>query len=120
MMMAPSQEDPVAEGVRAGEGDVARADLKGHDEIEERRAHRHERQEDHRRAMHREELVVALRADQIIVRLGELGANDQRLDPTEQQEKEGCEAIQHPDAFVVDRGDPAPNAGCRLGNWLHH
>src|SRR5207244_4704393 len=56
------QEDPVAEGVESRERDVARADLERDDEVEERGRQRHQREEDHRRAVHREQLIERLRA----------------------------------------------------------
>ena len=58
-MIAAGQEDPVAERVQPRERDIARADLERHDVIEERGDERHDREEDHRRAVHREELVIA-------------------------------------------------------------
>src|SRR5205085_8636252 len=82
------QVHPVAEGVEARERDVTRADLQGNQEVEERRRERHDREEDHGRPVHREELVVKLSRDEMLVRRSELGADDHRLDATENEETE--------------------------------
>ena len=71
------QEDPVAEGVEAREGHVARPDHQRDEEVAEPRQHGHGEEEHHRHAVHREELVVGLRADQVQLRPAELGAQDQ-------------------------------------------
>ncbi len=56
------QEDPVGERVQAWKRDVARADQQRHHVVEEHGVERHDCQEDHRRAVHREERVVGVRA----------------------------------------------------------
>ena len=58
---AAEQEDPVAERVQPRERHVARADHERDQVVEEHRAQRHDREEDHGRAVHREQLVVRVR-----------------------------------------------------------
>ncbi len=86
---AASQENPEAEGIQAREGDIARADHERHDVIEEGSIQRHDDQEDHDRTMHGEELVVEIRADDVLVGLSELDAHEHRLNAAD-EEKDEC------------------------------
>jgi hypothetical protein len=79
------EEDPVGERIQSRERDVARADQERHHIVEERRVERHDRQEDHRRAVHREERVVGVGAHDGVVRDRQLEPDQQRLEPAEQR-----------------------------------
>jgi hypothetical protein len=75
---AAEQEDPVGEGVHAREGHAARADHQRHQVDGHGLHHRHGEQEHHRRAVHREELVVQVRARSACFRPRQLQAHQQR------------------------------------------
>ena len=108
------EQQPVGEGVQAREGHVARADHQRQEVVAQAGHHRHDEQEDHRRPVHREQLVVGLRSDQVVVRDAQLQAHQQRLDPAEQEEHEGRDHVQDPDLLVVGRGQP-PRPAAALG-----
>ena len=90
---AAEQVDPVAEGVQAREGDVARADHQRHEVDAERLHHRHGEQEHHRRAVHGEELVVEVRPDELVLRPRELQAHRRGREPAEEEEDERGDEI---------------------------
>jgi hypothetical protein len=79
--------------------------------VEEHGRQRHDRQEDHGRAVHREQLVVRVRRQECVLRAAELNSQQQRLDPAHQEEEESGGAVENPDPLVIDRGNPAPKAG---------
>jgi hypothetical protein len=81
--------DPEAERVEAREGEVAGADLQRHEVVGEADAERHDREEHHRDAVHREHLVVDVGAQQRVARRGQLQADQERLDAGEGHEHEG-------------------------------
>ena len=88
MNTPPNGEDPEAEHVEARERDVARADHERHEVVAERGRERHAHEEHHRRAVHREELVVTSGAEDGAVGLRELEPDEQRLDPADEEEEE--------------------------------
>ena len=108
---AAEQEHPVAEGVEPREGHVPGTDLQRHDEVEECCRERHDGQEHHGRAVHREQFVERLGAHNRVVRGRELKAHDERLEATDKEEGERGDAVQNPDPLVVGGGDPAPDPG---------
>jgi hypothetical protein len=101
---------PVAEGVEAREGDVARADHQRHEVDGECLGDRHAEQEHHRRAAHGEELVVEIRPDEVALRPRELHAHHRGERAAEQKESERGEEIALADDLVVDRREPADQA----------
>ena len=105
--MPAGQQQPEGERVQAREGHVARADHQRQEVVGEARHHRHDEQEDHRRAVHREQLVVDLRRDQRVVRRAQLQADHQRLDAAEAEEHERRDHVHDPDPLVVGGRDPA-------------
>ncbi len=111
---AAGEEQPVGERVQPREGHVARADHQRDEVVAEARQHRHDEQEDHRRPVHREELVVDLRADERVVRLAKLQADHQRLGAAEDEERERGDEVEDPDSLVVGGREPAHQAA-RLG-----
>ncbi len=107
------QEHPEAVGVQTRERHVARPDHQRDQVVEERRRHRHHEQEDHRDAVHREDLVVLIGVQQRVVGLGQLAADQQRLEPADDEEEERDEPVHQSDLLVVHRGEPTPEAGER-------
>ena len=105
------EEDPVGQGVQPRERHVAGPDHERDHVVEERRAHRHDRQEHHGRAVHGEQLVEARGADQRVVRVRELQAHDDGLQPSHQEEEEGGDAVELADSLVVHGRDPGPEDG---------
>ena len=55
--------------------------------------------------------LYVLRRQEGVVRLAQLDADQQRLDPADQEEDEGGGAVEDADPLVVDGGDPAPQPG---------
>ena len=104
------QEHPELKRVQPRERDVARPDHQRDQVVEERGRHRHDEQEDHRQAVHREDLVVLLGVQHRVARLRQLRPDQQRLDPTDDEEQERRDAVHDPDLLVVHRGEPAPEA----------
>jgi hypothetical protein len=105
-----AQEHPVAEGVQARECHVPGSDLERDDEVEGSGPERHDREEDHRRAVHREQLVVRRRVQEGVLGRAELDPHEQRLEPADQEEEEGADAVQDTDPLVIDGRHPAPHA----------
>jgi hypothetical protein len=69
---------------------------------------RHGEEEHHRRAVHREELVVEVRPDELAGRQGELRAHDQREHAGEEKEEQRRADVKETDDGVVDVRDDAP------------
>ena len=103
---AADEEHPEAQRVEAREGDVAGADLQRDQVVHEGRAHRHDHQEDHRDAVHREDLVVEVGRQQLLLGRGQLRPDDQRLDAADDQEEQRRGAVHDPDLLVVDGAHP--------------
>jgi hypothetical protein len=59
----------------------------------------------------REELVERVRRDDACVRLGQLRADDQRLDPAQAEEGQRRDEVKNPDLLVVDGRDPVEETG---------
>ncbi len=101
---ASEQEEPEAKRVQPRKGHVARAQHQGPQIVREAGQDRRSVEEDHRHAVHGEDLVVLLRRQQVHVRCGQLSAQDQRLDTADQQEDEGQHDVANADLLVVDAG----------------
>ena len=100
------EEDPVRERVEPGEGHVPRADHQRDEVVEECGRQRHEREEHHARAVHGEELVVPLGAEELAVGPGQLEPDQQGLDSRDQEEHERGRAVEETDPLVIDGGEP--------------
>ena len=85
----PNRNTQYAYAFMRGKRDAARADHQRHEVRGDRLHHRHGEEEHHRRAVHREELVVEVRADETLVRPRELRAHREREQSREQEEHEG-------------------------------
>ncbi len=117
-------EEPVGKRVQAGERDVARADHQRHEVVPEAGEDGDDDEEDHRRAVDRDELVVVLGAQDARVRLRELEAEDERHEPGEDEEDERGRDVEDPDPLVVRRDEPARDLAalpgrCRFGSSCH-
>jgi hypothetical protein len=104
---AAEEERPVGECVQAREGHVARADHQRNEEVPEAGQDRHDDEEDHRDAVDREELVVVLARDEVLVRRRKLRTDEEREDPAGHEEDERRRDVEDPDALVVDGREPA-------------
>ena len=100
------QEQPERQGVEPRKDHVGRADLQ-RDQVVRQAGHgRGGEQQHHDRAVHREQLVVALLVDQLEPRHRELAADHEREQAAEQEEPERGSQVQQPDPLVVRRGEP--------------
>jgi hypothetical protein len=107
---AARQKKPEGERVQARKRHVARADHQRHEVVGKAYEHRHDEEEDHRRAVHREQRVVDLRRDQAVVRLAQLQAHHQRFYTADDEEHERRDHVEDPDPLVVGRRQPAHQA----------
>ncbi len=104
------EQQPEGERVQARERHVARADHQRQEVVGQARHHRHDEQEDHRGAVHREQLVVGLGGDQRVLGGAQLQADHQRLDAAEDEEHEREDHVHDPDPLVVGGREPAHEA----------
>ena len=80
--------------------------IERHEEVREAGPERDDEQEDHRRSVDREQLVVRVTRDERLVRLRELRAHEQGEEPAGGEEDERRSDVEHADPLVVDRRDP--------------
>ena len=85
----------------------------GKEIVAEAREHRRRVEEDHRDAVHREQLVVLLGRQQRLVGTRELDAQDERLEAAGDEKDEGGDDVAEADLLVVDGRDPAEKPGLR-------
>ena len=109
------EEEPVREGVQARERHVPRADHERDEVVAEAREDRDDEEEDHHRPVHGEQLVVGVLRDEVVVRLGELGAHEQRHHAGGEEEDERRDDVEDPDPLVVERRQPARDAAVAPG-----
>jgi hypothetical protein len=76
---------------------------------------RHDREEDHSRSMHREELIVEFRRHDVLIWCAELGAHDHGFDAAPDKESERSVEIENADSLVIYGGQPAPEASLLPG-----
>ena len=100
------QEQPVAEGVQARKRHVTCTDLEWHDVVGKSQQDRHDHQEDHGGAVHREHRVVCRRVEECVARHRQLDTDEQRLESTDQHERGAGGEVQDADVLVIDRGEP--------------
>jgi hypothetical protein len=60
--------------------------------------------------VHREKLVVRTRAEQVVVRNGELRPQEERLDAARSEEDECRPEVEKTDALVIRRREPTEDA----------
>ena len=97
---------PVGECIQPRKRDVAGADHQRHEVDGDRLHHRHGEQEHHVRAVHGEDLVVAVGADDPGLRAGKLQPDQHRQHAAERQEDEGGGDVAPADVLVIDGGQP--------------
>ncbi len=117
---------PVGEVVEAGERHVGRADHQRDQVVAQTgEGERTEEDEQHDRAVHREQLVVDVLGHEVVVRHDELGADALGQQPGEQEPDKRRDQVVEADLLVVGAGDVFDEAGragpghdlhqCRLG-----
>ena len=104
------RDEPERQRIDARESHVARADHQRDHVVPEPGPHRDDPQEDHRRPVHREDLVVLLGCQERVLRLGELDPDQQRHDAADNEEEERREQVHDRDLLVVDSRQPAEDA----------
>ena len=82
------REEPVAHGVETRERHVARADHQRNEVVGEADQRGHHDEEDHRRAVHGEDLVVRVGREDVPFGTRELEADEERLDAADGEEEE--------------------------------
>src|ERR1051325_6815530 len=97
---------PIAKRVQTRERHVTRADLQRQDVIYEPKQQRHGNQENHRCAVQGEKLVERVGRKQVIVRDGQLQADEKRFDSTEDEKEETGQHVENTDALVVHSCKP--------------
>jgi hypothetical protein len=125
---AAQRQHPERQRVDPREGHVEGADLQRHDVVPEAGQDRDDEQEDHGGAVHGEQLVVALLAEELGARLGQLDADEHRQQPGDGEPDVAVDQVHDPDLLVVGGGEPlhdrvapradAVRAGCGLGAGL--
>ncbi len=115
---AAEQVAPVAVGREPRKGEVARAEDLRRQVDREALHHRNGEQEQHHRAVHREDLVVGLRIEEARVRRGQLHARQHAEHAGDREEDERRDHHAHADDRMVDRGEalPARPGGPDLGS----
>ena len=103
---AAEHEQPQAEGIQTGEGDVTGTDLQRHHVVREGSRHRHHEEEHHRRGVHREHLVVLVGRQDRAVGLRQLRPDEQGFEPADEEEHHGDDAVHDADLLVIDREGP--------------
>ena len=98
---------PKAKGIQPRKRHVTSANLKRNYVVGESKQEWHSDQEHHRGAVHREEPVKDLCAQDVIVGIGELKADKQGLGARDEQEKSRVQDVQNPQPFVVDSHYPS-------------
>ena len=115
---AAEEIDPVPEVVHAREGDVARADHERHEVDAERLHHRHREQEHHRAAVHREDLVVEVGADEAALRARELQSHERGEHAAEREEAECRHDVAQGHGLVARARQPSQEARRRRPDAL--
>ena len=99
--------EPIGERVEAGQRHVARAEQKRPEIIAEARKDRPGVKENHRHAVHGEKLIILLGTEQMLVRLCQLQAEDQRLDAASGEKAESGDDVADADLLMIDARKPA-------------
>jgi hypothetical protein len=106
-MSATEDVEPVGKHVQAREGDVGGTDLQRHQRVGEAREQRRREQQQHDRAVHREQLVVLLGVVHDLQARGhELGPDHQGHEATDDEEDERGDEVEVADHLVVGGRHP--------------
>ncbi len=96
-------EQPERQRVQPREGHVRGADLQRQHQVGEPEHDRRRIEQQHRRAVHREQLVVLLVGQELQTRQGQLSANEQRHEPRDREEDEAGNHVHDADQLVIGR-----------------
>jgi hypothetical protein len=107
---ATQEERPVTHGVHAWEGHVPGADLERDHVVGEANRQRHDDEEDHRRAVHGEDLVVLVGRQDVPVGPGQLQPDEEGFGSADQEEGESGHRVEDSELLVIDGEEPAPEA----------
>jgi hypothetical protein len=107
---ATEQEQPVRERVQPREGDVTGADHQRYEEVPKAREDRDDDEEDHRRPVQGHHLVVGIPRQEVLVRLRQLRAHEERKHAAGAEEDEARDEVEDSNPLVVDGRDPAREA----------
>ena len=97
------QEQPVGQRVQPREAHVRGADLQRQHQVGEREQHGRREQQQHDRAVHGEQLVVLLQAEELQPGPGQLTAHQQRHHAAGQEERERGDQVHLADGLVIGR-----------------
>ncbi len=100
------EEEPERERVQARERHVGGADHERHEVVPEAGEDRDDEEEDHRRPVDREELVVGVARDELLLGLAELEPHQHRHDAAGEEEEERRDDVEDPDPLVVEGHEP--------------
>jgi hypothetical protein len=100
-------EQPEAQCVEPGEGNIGGTDLQGQDDVREADDHGSGVHQQHDCAVHGEQLVVLLSGQELEPGFGQLCAHQQRHQAADEKEGEACHEVHVPDQLVIGGGqDP--------------
>ncbi len=108
---AADHEEIDAEGVQPRKCHVRRADLQGHQIVSQAESDRRDDQENHRRAVQGEYLVVRMRRDDILMRLGQLQPDHEREQARDDEEESAGHDVHDADRLVVRGRQPMRHTG---------
>ena len=97
---------PEAEGIHPGERHIPGADHQGNQIVGKSNDQRHPHKEDHGGSMHGENAVEDLGGEKIVMRHGQLNAQQDRLEAPDQQKDHGVGDVHQANLFVVDGDHP--------------
>ncbi|GAA09581.1 hypothetical protein ATPR_2585 [Acetobacter tropicalis NBRC 101654] len=100
---------PEAQVVQEREGNVASADLKRHNEVEQTGHERHRQEEDHDRSVSGEDLIVMVWrqvAGVASIGQGQLGTHHDSVRKTAEQSNERQDDVHHSQTLVINRSKP--------------
>src|SRR5439155_21472730 len=103
---AAEQEDPEPEGVQSGKRQVARADHQGNEIVREAEDDRNSHEEDHGRAVDREETIEGVGRYERESGPGELKPDQERLDASDHEKDQARDDVHDPEPLVIYGHDP--------------
>ncbi len=107
---AAEEEEPVGGCVQPRKGHVPCSDHERHEVVAEAGEDRNDEEEDHRRPVDCEELVVAVSRQEVVVGLCQLNPHEQRHYAGCEEEDERGHEVEDADPLVVDGRQPARDA----------
>src|SRR5579883_1159564 len=111
MIGAPKKHQPVAQRIDAREGHIAGTNHQRHNIVAQASQEGHHEEENHRGAVHRENLVIEVRAEEGVIRHSKLRTNQQRFTSSHKEEEEARKHIHDANLFMIGRRNPRPDSG---------